>query len=92
MACESINPKWCEVGSDIMTAFQDEHGNIIMTGNDGKKREFLTEIIESGKDEEVLYQLYKETARVIMLVRDRLEREKPIETKLENIIEGEIVE
>ena len=92
MACESINPKWCEVGSDIMTAFQNEDGTIIMTGNDGKKREFLTEIIESGKDEEVLYQLYKETARVIMLVRDRLEREKPIETKLENIIEGEIVE
>ena len=92
MACESINPKWCEVGSDIMTAFQNEDGTIIMTGNDGKKREFLTEIIESGKDEEVLYQLYKETARVIMLVRDRLEREKPIETKLENIIEGEIIE
>lgn len=92
MACESINPKWCEVGSDIMTAYQDEYGNIIMTGNDGKKREFLTEIIESGKDEEVLYQLYKETARVIMLVRDRLEREKPIETKLETMIEGEIVE
>jgi len=75
-----------------MTAYQDEFGNIIMKGNDGNKREFMTDIIESGKDEEVLYQLYKETARVIMLVRDRLEREKPIETKLENIIEGEIVE
>ena len=58
----------------------------------GNKREFLTEIIESGKDDEILYQLYKETARTIMLVRDRLEREKPIETKLENIIEGEIIE
>lgn len=74
-----------------MTAYQDEFGNIIMKGNDGNKREFMTDIIESGKDEEVLYQLYKETARVIMLVRDRLEREKPIETKLETIIEGEIV-
>lgn len=75
-----------------MTAYQDEFGNIIMKGNDGNKREFMTDIIENGNDEEVLYQLYKETARVIMLVRDRLEREKPIETKLENIIEGEIVE
>ena len=75
-----------------MTAYQDEFGNIIMKGNDGNKREFMTDIIESGKDEEVLYQLYKETARVIMLVRDRLEREKPIESKLENIIEGEIIE
>lgn len=91
MACETVNPKWCEIGSDVMTAYQDEFGNIIMKGNDGNKREFMTDIIESGKDEEVLYQLYKETARVIMLVRDRLEREKPIETKLETIIEGEIV-
>jgi hypothetical protein len=74
-----------------MTAYQDEFGNIIMKGNDGNKREFMTDIIENGNDEEVLYQLYKETARVIMLVRDRLEREKPIETKLETIIEGEIV-
>ncbi|MBA2878029.1 hypothetical protein HNR63_001083 [Anoxybacillus kamchatkensis] len=63
-----------------------------MKGNDGNKREFLTEIIESGKDDEILYQLYKETARTIMLVRDRLEREKPLESKLETIVEGEIIE
>lgn len=75
-----------------MTAYQDEFGNIVMHTNDGSKREFLTEIIEGGNDEAILHQLYKETARVIMLVRDRLEREKPIETKLETIIEGEIVE
>ncbi|AWP37791.1 hypothetical protein [Heyndrickxia coagulans] len=71
-----------------MSAIQDELGNIIVTGNDtdGKNRQFLTEIMESGKDQQILYELYKETARVIMLVRDRLEREKPIEHKLEEII------
>lgn len=90
MACETINPKWCDSGSEVMTAIQDELGNIIVSGNqDGEKRQFLTEILESGKDQEILYQLYKETARVIMLVRDRLEREKPIEAKLEQIIESE---
>lgn len=90
MACETINPKWCDSGSEVMTAIQDELGNIIVSGNqDGEKRQFLTEILESGKDQEILYQLYKETARVIMLVRDRLEREKPIEAKLELIVEGE---
>lgn len=88
MACETINPKWCESGSQVMSAIQDELGNIIVTGNDtdGKNRQFLTEIMESGKDQQILYELYKETARVIMLVRDRLEREKPIEHKLEEII------
>ncbi|MEK3645844.1 hypothetical protein [Aeribacillus sp. FSL M8-0235] len=87
MACESINPKWCDSGSQVMSAIEDELGNIIISGERG--RQFLTEIIESGKDQEILHQLYKETARVIMLVRDRLEREKPIESKLEEIIESE---
>lgn len=87
MACETINPKWCDSGSKVMTAIEDELGNIIVSGEKG--RQFLTEIIESGKDQAILYQLYKETARVIMLVRDRLEREKPIESKLEQIIESE---
>lgn len=73
-----------------MTAIEDELGNIIVSGGEG--RQFLTEIIESGNDEKILYQLYKETARVIMLVRDRLEREKPIETKLEEIAELEEVQ
>ncbi|WP_151680452.1 hypothetical protein [Weizmannia acidilactici] len=74
-----------------MTAIQDELGNIIVTGNEanGTNRQFLTEVMESGKDQDILYELYKETARVIMLVRDRLEREKPIEHKLEEIIENE---
>lgn len=87
MACETINPKWCDSGSKVMSAIQDELGNIIISGEKG--RQFLTEVIESGKDQDILYQLYKETARVIMLVRDRLEREKPIESKLEEIIESE---
>lgn len=70
-----------------MSAIEDDLGNIIISGEKG--RQFLTEIIESGNDQEILYQLYNETARVIMLVRDRLEREKPIESKLEKIIESE---
>ena len=89
MACETINPKWCESGSQVMAAIEDELGNIVVSGDKG--RQFLTEIIEGGNDQEILYQLYRETARVIMLVRDRLEREKPIETKLEQIIESEEV-
>lgn len=70
-----------------MAAVQDESGNLIVSGDKG--RQFLTEIIESGHDSEIMNYLYKETARVIMLVRERLERERPVEGKLEKIIEGE---
>ncbi|GGE47802.1 hypothetical protein GCM10011391_28210 [Pullulanibacillus camelliae] len=92
MACETINPKWCEAGEQTITGFQDANGNIIVPGEQEKKRQFLTEVIEGGQDEAILYQLYKETARAVMLVRARLEDEKPIEQNLESIIEGEIVE
>lgn len=71
-----------------MAAIQDESGNIIVSGDKG--RQFLTEIIENGHDSDVMNYLYKETARIIMLVRERLERERPIEGKLEKIIEGEL--
>lgn len=91
MVCETVNPKWCTSGSEkILTAIEDGTGSIIMKNHEGK-REFLTDILEGGNDQLILHELYKETARVVMLVRDRLEREKPIEKELESIIEGEIL-
>lgn len=90
MACETINPKWCESGIETMLATQNEDGSFIIHGGQDERREFLTEVIESGKDMLILHQIYKETARVVLLVRERLEREKPIEMKLENVIEGEM--
>lgn len=91
MACETINPKWCESMDVGFNAIIRNDGTIEQYGNDSK-RNFLTEIIESGNDLKITEAIYKETGRVVMLVRERLEREKPIEKQMEEIIEGEIVQ
>lgn len=88
MACETINPKWCESGIASGVGYEQSDGTIIFRNQDDQ-REFLTEVLESGRDARVIERLYKETARCILLVRDRLEREKPIEIKLEQSIGGE---
>lgn len=91
MACETINPRWCTaVADEYSTLILNPDGSIEQYSRD-EQRNFLTDIIEAGQDEEIIKKLYSETGRVIMLVRERLEREKPIEAKLEQIIEGEIV-
>ncbi|MED0680348.1 hypothetical protein P4T20_13775 [Aneurinibacillus thermoaerophilus] len=91
MSCETINPRWCTAGADgYSTLIMNTDGSIEQYSSD-EQRNFLTDIIETGQDKEIIEKLYSETGRVIMLVRERLEREKPIEAKLEQIIEGEIV-
>lgn len=45
----------------------------------GERREFLTRVIDEADDEAVLDVAYRQTAYVVLLVRDRLEREKPYE-------------
>lgn len=45
------------------------------------KREFLTSIIGEADNKAVLEVAYKQAAYVVLLVRDRLEREKPYEAQ-----------
>lgn len=47
-----------------------------------EKREFLTGIIAEADDRSVLELAYKQTAYIVLLVRDRLEREKPYEAEI----------
>lgn len=47
-----------------------------------ERREFLTSILAEADDRAVLEVAYKQTAYVVLLVRDRLEREKPYEAEL----------
>lgn len=47
-----------------------------------EKREFLTGIIAEADDRAVLELAYKQTAYIVLLVRDRLEREKPYEAEI----------
>lgn len=79
MSCSTINPKWTSTGILKKTATILEDGSILSQTNE-KERDFMIEIIESDSDyqEEVVSFIYTQTQRIILLVRDRLEREQPI--------------
>lgn len=53
------------------------------------RREFGVQIISRANPAPVIRLLYAETAWIILLVRDRLERERPIEQKLGHLIDDE---
>lgn len=69
-------------GRDTITLIRRETGELIQKA-DNAPRKFLTEIIAEVDHRAVLAKLYRETAYVILLVRDRLERERPIEAEFE---------
>lgn len=80
MCCPSINPKWMDVGvNGRLTQF----GNEFMEFPNENQREFLTGILAEVDHSDVINALYRETTWIVLLVRDRLEREKPIESKFE---------
>ena len=83
LACASIKPKWAR--TEIMSGsyLEGPTGEIIIKGNENR-REFMTGVIEDADDRAVLDVLYKKAAYVVLLVRDRIEREKPYEAQFEN--------
>lgn len=76
----SLKPRWLAVGYRGLTAF-DNHG-VTEYIQLAEQREFLTGILERSDHRQVLDRLFRETAWVVLLVRDRLEREKALESKL----------
>ena len=90
MACDTINPKWMDTGVITGTVIRTDTGEILSFGDGGTKRDFMLEIVEGPKEQQrsVVDLIYSETQRIVLLVRERLEREKPIETTLINAAEG----
>lgn len=76
--CSTIQPRHMQLNDQLLAMYKDDDGAIIHKEDKGK-RQFWTEILEEANDESVLNVLYKKTSLVIALVRERLEREKPIE-------------
>lgn len=87
--CGTVHPRWMAVGApgDAPLIYHySETGTLkeaMQFAARPGQREFLTSIFERADARAVLRTLYGETAWIIMLVRDRLEREKPIEDQLE---------
>ncbi len=76
MSCPSINPKWVEVGVKGKL-FQSGSSFIDIPQPD--RREFLTNVLNDIDHKAVLKLLRNETQWIVLLVRDRLETEKPLE-------------
>lgn len=81
LCCSSIRPQFMQTILDIpveMIALPD--GCFVKREEKGKRR-FLVDVLNEVDNKTVLENLYKKTSKVILLVRDRIEREKPIESQ-----------
>lgn len=82
MGCETINPRWMDTGAVAETLVRSPDGELIVLGNEGR-RNFMLEIVEGDEAAQrtVVDAIYERTQNIILLVRDRLEREKPLNMK-----------
>lgn len=95
LCCDSLRPAAMQAGlSGMLTLAARTNAaggtEYVQMGDDGERREFLTQALSRVNARQTLDLLYRETAWIVLLVRDRLEREKPIEkafeTELETIV------
>lgn len=94
LACASIKPKWAKTMPDgMVTMMQGPGGELMEIGGGGEKRQFLTGVLEAADHRLTLDVLYKKAAYVVLLVRDRIERERPYEAQLETeeAIDAEVI-
>ena len=64
-------------------------GAVLEVAAPEEQREFMVGVIERADQTAVLDRLYRETAWVVLLVRDRLERERPIESRVARMVQEE---
>lgn len=76
--CSTIKPQYMKAQETINMFKNPETGEIIQLNEEGK-REFWVRLLEEADHETVLKRLYERTSLIVALVRDRLEREKPLE-------------
>jgi hypothetical protein len=90
LQCPTIHPRWAKTIPDgLISMKMQEDGSIVQVQDQGR-RQFLTDVLREVNHRDVLDYLYRKTALVVLLVRDRLEREKPIEARFET--EGEFID
>lgn len=83
MGCGTLNPRFCKTGIVANNAIMEGDGSIIVNGEKSESRDFMISITEAPQEEQqkIVDCIYDQAQRIILLVRDRLEREKPIETE-----------
>jgi hypothetical protein len=79
LGCSSISPKWATTGLPQEARYEKaQDGSLIELADKGRKT-FLLDAINHTDQAAVLEVLYGMAALVVLLVRDRLEREKPLD-------------
>lgn len=95
LSCATISPRWMHVGmSGAHSVVMLAGGALFEPGDDPDApapREFLARVFAEADDRAVLDRLYRETAYVVLLVRDRIERERPAEKRLAEFVDTEAV-
>jgi hypothetical protein len=87
LLCGTIHPRAMAVGlAGGIPLVRTARGELIQVGDAEERREFLTQVFERADHRAVLDLLYRETAWIVLLVRDRLERERPIESRFESTL------
>jgi hypothetical protein len=80
--CPTIQPRWANTMPEgVITMKLNPDTGELMQVQDKGRRQFLTDVLQEVDHRAVLDYLYKKSALVVLLVRDRLEREKPIEAR-----------
>lgn len=89
LGCETIHPRWAstDAGGLVTMMHNPQTGELMEVSHE--RREFLTRVLDEADDRAVLDVAYKQTAYVVLLVRDRLEREKPYEAQFTVDEEGD---
>lgn len=87
LMCSTIHPRWANTlpeGMETVAMKPLPDGSFAEIREQGR-RQFMTDLLQEVDHKEVLDVLYRQAALVILLVRDRLEREKPYEAKFEEV-------
>jgi hypothetical protein len=85
LMCQTIHPRWAKTIPDGMVTMKILEDGSIAELQDQGRRQFMTDVLQEVDHKAVLDILQRKTAIVILLVRDRLEREKPYEAKFEEV-------
>lgn len=87
LQCATLHPRAMAVGLHGVALLDAGGGAVIAAAAPPDQREFLTAVFGAADERAVLDVLYRETALVILLVRDRLERERPLEARFHTTLD-----
>ena len=88
LQADSLDPRAMAVGlRGTIPLVEAGDGAYIQLAQPEDQREFLTRVLADCDQARVLRILERETSYVVLLVRDRLERERPIEARFETVLD-----